>query len=271
MNIIKRPMLFAAIFCSIISAVSLYIPFLAFLLSAIVIIALIFGIINKKYKYITVLLLLILFTASLTFEFIGIAKIKSYDGENLNGSFVVTEDIVDHGEYNSLILKEKDCNILPNNTKLLAFDYKKTSLKKGDIVYASINLSAVDKIDKYRFSNYGDGIYATANIKSVSKTSNTSWLYKTTGKICNYINKKITSIFTGDKAGLLIAVTTGDKTLLSDEFLANVKTTGISHVIVVSGMHLAIIMSAIYWCIDRLFYNKYIRGALSIMVVIIIY
>lgn len=91
------------------------------------------------------------------------------------------------------------------------------------------------------------------------------------GSIRAYVKETVSSIFKGNTAGLLVALTTGDKTLLSDKFLMNVKTTGISHVIVVSGMHLSIIMAAVYFCIDRLFYNKYIRCALSIAFIIIIY
>ena len=80
----------------------------------------------------------------------------------------------------------------------------------------------------------------------------------------------MSSRFNGDTAGLLVALTTGDKTLISDKFAGNIKTTGISHVVVVSGMHLAIIMMAVFWCLDRLFYNKYIRCIISVLSVILI-
>ena len=91
------------------------------------------------------------------------------------------------------------------------------------------------------------------------------------GSIRAYVKNTIYSHFKGNTAGLLLALTTGDKSLLSDSFLLNVKTTGISHIIVVSGMHLSIIMSAVFWCLDGLFYNKYVRSLLSTAFVILIF
>ena len=69
---------------------------------------------------------------------------------------------------------------------------------------------------------------------------------------------------------MLSALTIGDKSLISDDFSHNVKTTGISHVVVVSGMHLSIIMSAIFFIVDKLFYNKYLKCGLSILFIILI-
>ena len=264
-------MFFAALFCSLVASISLFRPVLAILLLVAVITFLIVLIFNKNYKYIAVLLSVVLFSISLAFELVEISQIKIQDGENVNGKFVIVEEAVDQGEYNTLILKETNCSALPRGTKLLAFDYNKNNVKPGDMIDATISLNAVEKSDKYRLSNYSERIYVTGNIQKIKKTGNKNFVYNATGQIRNFVKKKVTDFFTGDTAGLLVAITTGDKSLISDEFFNNVKTTGISHVIVVSGMHLSIIMMAIFWCIDHLFYNKYVRCILSIVLVVIIY
>ncbi len=271
MNVLKRPMFFAAAICSIVAAISLFSLLVALLILVLSIIMLLIVVLKKNYKYILVLFAVLLFALNLVFQFVKISRINTFDGRKLVGKFTVIEDVVDHGEYCSITLKESSCKKLPNGVKLLVFDYDKTNLKTGDIVEVTITLSAVQKHDKYRLSDYSDSIYATANIESIKILKDKSWYYRTTEKIRDFVRKKVSANFEGDVAGLLVALTTGDKTMLSDKFLGNVKTTGISHVIVVSGMHLAIIMSAVYLCIDRLFYNKYIRCVLSIILVVTIY
>lgn len=270
MNILKRPMLYAAIVCSVAAAISLYTKTLAFLILTTTVLCLIFAVFCKKYKYIVVVLSLVLFSVGLSNEFIKINDLNKKDKQKVTGSFLVIDEPVDHGLFNSVTIKELDCDSVSSNVKILLFDYEKTKINIGDIINATLKLSTVKAHNKYRISNYSDGIYVTANATQLEKTDEYNLFYKTMGNIRSYVKNMVSSRFKGDTAGLLLAITTGDKTLLSDEFSANIKTTGISHVVVVSGMHLAIIMMAIFWCLDRLFYNKYIRCVIAILSVILI-
>ena len=270
MNILKRPMLFAALVCCVAAAISLYIKFLAFVILAAALILLVTIIVRKKYKYITVAAMIAIFIISLFFQFAQIEKINKYDNNQVNGRFLVVSEPELYENFNTVTLKVESSGDLPQNTKYLVFDYKKTKLKMGDIVDATLKLSVVDIYDEYRLYDYGNGIYATASVKEIEKTRNYNGFYRMAGNIRFYVKNIVCSRFKGDTAGLLVALTAGNKTLLSDEFLNNVKTTGISHIIVVSGMHLSIIMTAIFFCLDRLFYNKYIRSLLSVAAVVLI-
>lgn len=261
-------MAFAAIICCVVAALSLYFRWFAYVALAMAIVSLLLCIFYKKYKYVIVLLAVALFGVNLTVQFNNIAKINLLDGQKIYGSFLVAEGTVDHGNYNTVILKEQKCDLLPSDAKILVFDYQQEKLAMGDIVNANLKISAIDKYDKYRNSNYGDAVYASATADYIKTTNRTNIFYKTAGSIRNYVKQTVSSHCDGDTSGLLVAITTGDKDLLSDKFLANVKTTGISHVIVVSGMHLAIIMSAIFWCLDHLFYNKYIRSLTALVAVV---
>ncbi len=271
MNIFKRPMFYAAVVCCWSAALSLYVVSLSIWLIVVAVVFLLFvSIFYKKYKYIIVMLAIVLFTISLFAEFMKIKNLKQHNAEKISGSFLVTDEPIDHGIFNSVTLKEVDCDTIPNNVKLFAYDYEKSELKIGDIVDVTFKLGIVDKYSRYRLSNYGSSIYATANIINLKQTGKYNPFYKMAGNIRSYVKDTELSHFKGDVAGLLVALTTGDKTLLSDEFAANIKTTGISHVVVVSGMHLTIIMIAIFWCLDNLFYNKFIRFISSIAFVILI-
>ena len=181
---------------------------------------------------------------------------------------VPIEDTPTFFRHYDFVLKVSNCDSLPRNSQYIVFDHKKTKLKMGDIVSANIELDVISKYSEYRLYDYSNGIYATAVAKKVIKTGDKNTFYNTAGKIRAYVKNSILTRFDGDTAGLLLAVTTGDKSLISDRFSSNVKTTGISHVIVVSGMHLSIIMAAVFWLFDRLFYSKYLRRFLSVVFVV---
>lgn len=263
-------MFYAAITCCAASAVSLFVKTLAFAIIAVTLILLAVAVFYKKYNYITVALAVVIFALSLFFQFNQIDVINRYNNQKINGRFLVVSEPEAYDNFNTVTLKVEGNSILPQNTKYLAFDYKQTKLKTGDIVDATLKLSAIERYDEYRLYDYSNGVYATASVVELEKRGDSNGFYKMAGNIRAYIKETVSSHFSSDTAGLLVALTTGDKTLLSDQFLSNVKTTGISHVIVVSGMHLSIIMMAVFWCVDRLFYNKYIRSLLSVAAVVLI-
>lgn len=270
MNILKRPMLYAAVACCVAAALSLYVKALSFVIIAISLILVTLFICYKKYQYITVALTIVLFTVGLCFRFVQIGQINKFDNQSIDGKFLVVSEPEAYDTFNTVTLKAIQAD-LPQNTKYLAFDYKQTNLKMGDIVTANLKVSVIDRYDEYRLSNYSNGVYATASCEEIDKTGESNTFYKVAGNVRSYVKKAISKYFKGDTASLLLALTTGDKSLIGDQFSQNVKTTGISHVIVVSGMHLSIIMAAVFWCLDRLFYNKYIRSLLSVAFVIFIF
>ena len=263
-------MFFAAIVCCAAATLSLFVKTLSFVLLIFSLAVFAFIIYKKNYKFIIVFISVFLVFISILLQFAKIRQIDVHDGEVAKGSFLVSEDIVNYDKFNMITLETVKCDIVSNNIKILTFDYKKNELKCGDIVEAELKISAISVNDEYRLSDYGNGIYATASIKNLNKTNRQNLFYKTAGSIRRYVKQNISSEFSGDVAGLLCALTTGDKTLIGDEFSHNVKTSGISHIVVVSGMHLSIIMSAIFFAVDRLFYNKYLRSVLSVAVIICI-
>lgn len=261
-------MFFTALVCCVAAAVSLFVAPLSFMVLSVAVAALvIFLLLTKNYKYITVLIVIVLFTVSLGCELKKVYQVKLQDGAKITGEFLLTEEITDHGIFNSFLVKPVNNNAIPKDVKIFVYDYDKSNYKMGDIVSGTLEIGSIDRYDKFYISNYSNKIYAVADIKNLQQTGRYDRFYKTAANIRSYVKDSVFHNFKGDTAALLLALTTGDKTCLSDSFLANVKTTGISHVIVVSGLHLSIIMLAVFWCLDRLFYNKYIRCIFAVLVV----
>ena len=270
MNIFKRPMLISAIACVVTAVISMYFFNFALFFAIVVIILLSFAVFKGKSKYIAVGLAFFIFALSLFLEHQKIEVINKFDKEKVSGNFLVVSQPKEYDNFNSITLKATDCDDLPKGSKYLVFDYSKTQLQQGDTLYAEIKISTIKQDDEYRLYDYGNSVYATASAKVVKKLDKVNYFYKFADNIRNYIKSTITSVADGDTAGLLIALTTGDKSMLTNKFMDNVKTTGISHVIVISGMHLSIIMSVIFLLLDKLFYNKYIRSLVSIFTILII-
>ena len=80
------------------------------------------------------------------------------------------------------------------------------------------------------------GAYKIRELTTESPTFRSIYYY------ASLLREKATDIiirhFNGDTAGLMIAVLTGDKTYVSDEFYNNSKYAGVVHLMAVSGLHL---------------------------------
>ena len=69
----------------------------------------------------------------------------------------------------------------------------------------------------------------------------------------------------------MLALLTGDRSYFSDTFYNNVKAAGVAHVMVVSGMHLAVIVSFLTYFLNKLFYNRYLKAFIIFITVIAIF
>ena len=76
----------------------------------------------------------------------------------------------------------------------------------------------------------------------------------------------ISTVFSGEPAGLANALVTGDKDDLTDSFNAQLRRTGLSHVVVVSGMHLSILI----WTVVSLLGPQRRRSALAGTILILL-
>ena len=75
---------------------------------------------------------------------------------------------------------------------------------------------------------------------------------QTSAGICKSVNA----------AARLSAVVFGDRSYISDDFYELIKRAGVSHVMVVSGMHLAIIVSLVTRISEKLFYSSGVKAIL---------
>ena len=263
-------MFFAAVTSALTAVISLYFFKTAFVFLALAAVLILFVATKYKFEYFSVFIAVLIFGISLFGEYQKIEKIKISDGAKVKSEFIVLEEPIKSDKFNRFTAKALKGGDLPKGSKYVLFDYDKTDVSSGDIINAVIRVTAIKSADEYRLYDYGNSVYASGSVLSAKSTGKTNKFYKFCANICEYVTAKSNSVFDKNTVGFLIALTIGDKSQLSDKFLNNVKTTGISHIIVVSGMHLSIILSSVFLLLDKLFYNKYVRSALSLAFVILI-
>lgn len=142
----------------------------------------------------------------------------------------------------------------------------------GDKVNVTVDFKALDPA--YENHNLSDGIFTEANIRSVNSVSHDAApVYTLFGNLRNFIKNVVFSNSKGDPAAILVALVTGNRDSISNELYSATTATGVTHFLVVSGLHLSIISAAISLSFKKLRLGKRIAvfavfGAICIMVVV---
>ena len=113
------------------------------------------------------------------------------------------------------------------------------------------------------------GIVKSNNIKLLTK-NNVNRIYKYSINIRDKIREKIKLNFTKEHASVLIALLIGDKSELEEDIANSFKTSSLSHVLAISGLHVSYIIIFINYLLSKLKISKKI-SSIFIIVFLIIY
>lgn len=267
---IKRPMLLSSLL-AIVCVVAVYYCSLAIFAA---IIALCGGLmlnLNKRQK---VKMTVILFCVTLVVLSLGVSLLKIGSYERLSGEIISEELVINEQPYKggNGFTAEAVCisgNTVGKADKIKLY-FDNADLYVGDVVSARFEISPI-KTTKYKASYYSENVFAVGYVEEISSVqTKNSWLC-ILPKLRRSINEILNAAPVSYQAGSLAsAVTVGDKSGLSADFEDTVKAAGVSHVFVVSGMHLVILMGGLMSLFERLFYNKYFYATVSFFGVLLI-
>ena len=263
----KRPMFCGALIACVCVIVS-YINIKTTLLCGVGLICFLLMIITDKMdtRRLSAFIAATLVFCSLINSYKTINKIDRLSGEQITETFDVT-DIKRTTEYCGVTVSCISGKVLPRNTKLSLYantDY--SGLSMGDRLTGNIKISTVSSRDNKAYY-YSKGIYAVGNLVNVSERHSDNIFLRRAGNVKRFVKMNIAATMSEENAATLLGLTIGDKDLFSPQFAENVKRTGVSHIMVVSGMHLTIILGALFWVLDRIFYNSYIRFIVSFIAI----
>lgn len=263
-DFMKRPMLFAAVALIVISIFSLYLDKTA-LIIPIGLIFIAFAILFfKSFRQIAVIaFVIVLFLACTVSEKNKISNMDKYSGISMTLNLVATENSKDYGYLSKVTVKNISRNKFAGEEKFVLIYYNNRKFESGEVFSADVTVSSL-KNSEYRNGNYADGIYAQLELDEYNEKLGEDKFYRGLQKVRNYIVDTIGSALSEESAATMCGITIGNKDYFSNKFDSNVRSSGVSHAMVVSGLHLAIILGGLFSFLEKLFYNKYLKLILSL-------
>lgn len=118
----------------------------------------------------------------------------------------------------------------------------------GDQITGTGKFSSAEVIHDREVSYYtAQGIHVLGKkvqLEKIARPNQMKWkLYPL--KMAHWLQQNLNAMYSGDSGGLLKALTTGDKTGMSDAFRSALSRTGLSHMTAVSGMHMVFLVEFI--------------------------
>lgn len=267
---IKRPMLLCSIGCIIISVTGFYMPrtliFILCFLSVIIGI-LVYKAKDRKLLFLSSLIFIMTLSTMSTVN--NINTLSEYASSSCEAQLtVISTDFKCDDFYVSQVSVLKS-DVLPRGTKLTVF-YTPLNLSAGSKINANINIKEIK--DSYsKRDSFSKNIFLSGNLKNIKQIdSKPNFILNYAEKIRNYIKTKLFGNLAYKEASTLSALIYGDKSYFSDEFYSNVKSSGVAHVMVVSGLHLSVMVGITDIISKKLFYNRFLRAVLIILTTLFI-
>ena len=211
----------------------------------------------------------ILFSSALALGLIcAFYNLNVKDVKALNGStHIVEAHLLDEPEYTDekVVYKMKADKL--SGSDLSGFKFMVVS-------YADLGFCEFDKVTaEMTFYNtgledfYGENIYICANISTKSKPiieQGDGGVYRYAVAARQAVRNTVSRYLNGDEGALITSMLIGDRSGLSDSAYSAVKGSGISHITVVSGLHLSILSWLIISVFRRLVRSRRIAAFVTI-------
>jgi len=256
----KRPMLLSGILCGIIAGVSFYFEglILPLMLAVSVIIGLfIYYKADGKLIFISVLLFVMCLSCIYKQNY---AKEISYYGDNAcEAEFTIISTDYKCDDYYVSTAQVMKSGILPEGIKMSVF-YEPLRIEEGERISAKVRVKKITDI-KNKQINYSNGIFLSGNLSDVEIIKNkVDFILNNTYKFKNFIKNQLFSHLGYNEASTLCALLYGERGYFTNEFYDCVKSAGVSHIMVVSGLHLSIMVLLTVTLFEKLFYNRFLKG-----------
>ena len=168
-------------------------------------------------------------------------KTEQFRNQTVNSSGIITEIIYKSENYSIFTLKITKADLdAARDIKASVAVFEYVDFSAGDEFVGRLEFTAQN--EKYKERNYSEATYFSFNANDYYISNARPFSVYSLGEDARrLINKAIYSTGVDGSSGVLKALIMGDDSDISDTFYQNVKNSGVSHMLVVSGMHLGII------------------------------
>lgn len=178
-------------------------------------------------------------------------KTEALNGRTANVTARVVKALNFSENYSRYTLKINDSSFSSaKNITVTATMNTASNLSPGDKIEAVVSFNKLQ--NKYKASNLSNGNYFSCSVLKYQKvgTSNLS-VFGFAENVRNSIKTAISKGGSGESSALMCAVILGDTSNISDSLNTNVKNAGVSHMLVVSGMHLGTLCGVLFLILER--------------------
>lgn len=214
----------------------------------------------KRFSHIIPLLLV-----SIIILLISVRCVK--ETENIKMAKALDKDETIKGVVTDVNYNENSVSyiIKTGKIKINLISTKGVRTKLGDKIGADIRV-----ISAGEYADLSRGAHAAAYLMKLKSLEKTNSLYSRLDTMRKDIKNLFFESGGGDEAAMLIGLTLGEKGYISDTLSDNIRRSGVSHMIVVSGLHLGIIVGAFLNIARRVKINRILTGTIGILMVLFI-
>ena len=175
-----------------------------------------------------------------------VERLSTNNGAVLTGEFTVAEEPNEQSALHSVILEAYDAPPLRAGERILATgDF--AGLRMADRTRVKLRLHTIN--EKFQPRWFAENIYLRGTAEEVALTrEDGDPVLCGVRRLRQAITGKLFANMGETEAATVLAITLGDRSYLSESFEGAVRAAGLSHVMVVSGMHLAVLVALILKC-----------------------
>lgn len=228
--------------------------------------------IKRYFRYIKIYLnsnvILIVIISSLVSNTIVIFQNKNYERiynnlsveENLNLTGIIIGEKQEKRYYNKYIVEAKYNN---KNLKLYIYTKKDIELNYGDKIAFSGTYTRPEKQRNYKGFDYSQYIkqlkvYGTIRCEEIKfiKNNQGNGIFKISNQILERIVSKTKKVLNEETASILLGLILGNKTDIDEQTQDDFRNASMSHILAISGMHVAYVLLGINFIFKKLFGRK---------------
>lgn len=193
-----------------------------------------------------------------------IIQIQKFDGQVVVSG--VVSDYVDEEETYTKFNVD-DCVVVTNSGthkidfKVMVYTSSYVNLTLGDKITFAGNLDALDYSDEYDMTQLSQGIGYTIYAKQSDIVVDDGGMILK-DKIHAEVKELLSRHLNQDNADISFAVLFGQKQGLSDNISNMFSYAGVSHILAVSGLHVGVLVSVLWFIIDKIKINRFVKVSL---------
>ena len=123
----------------------------------------------------------------------------------------------------------------------------------GECFSARVEFAELEEENEYTYGNYADGIFLAGEyLDGFLPQGESGALWARAKRVQAALSMALRKVLAQPYAGAAAAMTAGDRALLTDEVKDAFRGAGLSHVLVVSGLHLSAVGGLVYAAVRRM-------------------